>query len=134
MSQLLSMQPGIERYQAGNIIPLIVNRAHVNVEELTWTAGDGGDGFLTLVLSPNAQIFTAGRQHRRAALMQIADELSITIATKQTSLLRLKDAVTKGSGDVEAWRAAEAEVATLKAKLKGLGMWGFAVYDLGASS
>ena len=42
--------------------------------------------------------------------------------------------VTKGSGDVEGWRAAEVEVAMLKAKLKGLGMWGFAVYDLGSSS
>ena len=131
---VLSMQPGIERYHTENLIPLIVNRAHVNVTELTKTPGDGGDSFPPLTISADAEIFAAGGQHRRAALMQIGDDLKATIAMKQTGLTKLQEAVAKGAGDVDACRAAEAEIMALKARLKGLGMWGFAVYDLGASS
>ena len=59
-----SMQPGIERYRTTNIILLIIDRAHVNVDALAKTPGNGGDSFLMLSFAPNAQIFAAGGQHQ----------------------------------------------------------------------
>jgi hypothetical protein len=102
---------GIQRYLMKNLVPLVVDKDDV-VGELAKKASNGGDLYPQLKFKSTATspIIAAGGQHRLAAIMKLKESYM-----QQISNLEQDDD----------------DIIELKKKLKGIGLWGFALYDKG---
>jgi hypothetical protein len=129
-----SMAAGIERFKPGNLVPLAVPRGLIDPTCLTMEEGLGGDDFqrISFLGGRAPRMAALGGQHRKAALELLQAELASDVVSKQSAFEKAKGAAAKDKFDPAVLRAMKTELDTLKAKLKGYGMWGFAVYDLGA--
>jgi hypothetical protein len=116
-------QEGIQRYAERNLVPLVIRKDLIDLEHLAATAGGGGDDLPLLHFQDdqNEPIIAPGGQHRREALKIVKRKLEATIVAKTAKSEKSKDANLELDGEIE----------DLKRELKGIGMWGFVIYDAG---
>lgn len=108
-----SFKEGIQRYVTKNLIPIVLDKDDIDVSKLAKEPSAGGDVFPIIEFKRRVSpILAAGGQHRRAVILRL-----------QESLLKDIAALEKGEE--------KGELTALKQKLKGIGYWGFAIYDKG---
>jgi hypothetical protein len=131
-----SMEDKIERYAEEHLIDLILPPDAILTSLATGPA-DGGDVLPLLEFSEGVDqkaIPAAGGQHRLAALKIICQKLEGKIESKANDIRKVTEKLEASPDDATLQREIEtltSDIMKLKKKLKGQGMWGFRIYDLG---
>jgi hypothetical protein len=126
---------GAQRYVPSHRIPIAVPRASIVVERLQIEVGTAADELPMLEWVPNAnqgEIWGAGGQHRFKALQNMRDARLREVEKLRKDLDTIsKDEDVDSETKLER-QELEAKIRSIRGQVKGMGMWGFAVYDLGA--
>jgi hypothetical protein len=126
---------GIQRFVPKNLIPIAVRKEWIDVANLSSSADYDEMDFPTLTLKKGfegVKIEACGGQHRRHALEQLFEKKKKETLVKKAAYEKGAEAVAKNKADAVTVKRLGEEVDELMRILKGLGVWGFEVYDLGA--
>lgn len=119
---------GILRYVVKNRIPIAVDVDSLDVDALKRDVGGSGD-ILPLITwrkpLDKITVYGAGGQHRYKALLSLNDACRTQIKGLERDLNTMRNE----KGSEEGIKELEKQIRELKGVYKGLGMWGFAVYD-----
>ena len=136
-----SLRGGIERYVPDRLISLAIPKGAIKVDMLLTTLplqdAYSPDTFPFLEFASEevlanikGLIKACGSQHRFEALRRLFREKSKTVDQLQKAYDKGSTAVAKGKGNTAAVRGILERIEVEKAKMKGLGIWGFKIYDL----
>jgi hypothetical protein len=127
-----SMQTeGIRRYLPGHFIPLVIAKDMVVKDSLAQVMGGIDLPWLRFV-GEKPVVYAAGGQHRFSALQTIYEEMNAKTKAKQAAFNKASEQAADGKADPGIVQQLGTELEQAKRELKGLGLWGVAIYDFGA--
>lgn len=126
---------GVQWFILRNLVPIALKPKWINVEDLPLETEFDKDAFPWLCMKTGfetKQIKALGGQHHCEALKMLFEKKKKETIMKQMMYNKGTAAVAKNKVDLVMVKLLEQEVEALKGYLKGLRVWGFTVYDLGA--
>jgi hypothetical protein len=127
---------GMHRYAENNIIFIAVRKGVVDATKLSRKRPDGGDNLPMLaVMDPKgtASVDVLGGRHRINAVVAVAEEIEKEVGLLQAEYDKKRHDAETHPGTITAaeLEAMKERLETKKGELKGAGLWGVAVFDLG---
>ena len=120
----------MQRYVPKNRIPIVIRREWIDETKLRRSVGSGADDLPEIVWKGTehvGNVHGASGQHRFEAVKHSKE----MFRKKLEKIVKEHDAL--NDDDKEGKASMDLEIAQLKGKMEMAGMWGFAIYDYGAS-